>query len=117
MNTATRFAPPTASSRFIGRCCNCRRVVSVDAPRDDRPAFNYGSGGVPRAFVRNGVRTIVASYKGTFHVACECGGRIDFARVHGIVDASVKCDGRCTRARGQSCTCECGGANHGAHYS
>lgn len=47
-----------------------------------------------------------------------CGGQIEFM---GQVcrDRLVKkheecaCDGRCTHARGPSCECKCGGANHG----
>ena len=28
----------------------------------------------------------------------------------------VRCDARCTHARGHSCECSCGGKNHGAHW-
>ena len=79
-------------SAYIGRCSVCRAIRRV---------------------------TITGRMHGSW-VDCVvpgCAGKVDVARIRGIVDASVKCDGRCTHARGQSCTCECGGANHGAHHS
>ncbi len=36
--------------------------------------------------------------------------------VLGIRNPSVKCDARCTEARGFKCECSCGGRNHGAGY-
>lgn len=34
----------------------------------------------------------------------------------GKFSESVACDARCTSATGPNCTCECGGANHGADH-
>lgn len=39
---------------------------------------------------------------------------LSFDRVKGRFNAEVKCDARCTGARGHNCECQCGGKNHGA---
>lgn len=33
--------------------------------------------------------------------------------VRGALNPKVKCDGRCTHAKGFNCECACGGKNHG----
>ena len=37
-------------------------------------------------------------------------------RVQGIFNPAVRCDARCTNARGHNCECSCGGENHGAGW-
>lgn len=55
--------------------------------------------------------------KSTHWVTCpSCGKRVKLQRVEGIFKESVKCDPRCTGAHGHTCTCSCGGANHGADH-
>jgi len=39
---------------------------------------------------------------------------LSFDRVKGHYSPTVKCDARCTGARGHNCECQCGGKNHGA---
>jgi hypothetical protein len=36
------------------------------------------------------------------------------SQVRGTFKAEVKCDGRCTHAKGSNCECSCGGKNHGS---
>ena len=43
---------------------------------------------------------------------CACGRRPMFYPVKGKTGAR-ECDDRCTEGKGRSCTCTCGGANHG----
>lgn len=42
-----------------------------------------------------------------------CGKAMDYGILQGHLRPEVKCDARCTSARGHSCDCSCGGANHG----
>lgn len=42
--------------------------------------------------------------------------QLRFAAVEGILNEQVRCDARCTDARGVKCECSCGGFNHGATY-
>lgn len=44
---------------------------------------------------------------------CACGKTFTLMPVAGIVSPDHKCDARCESARGHSCECACGGANHG----
>lgn len=54
----------------------------------------------------------------TVWVCCwVCGAPLAFLVIEGRVDASVKCDHRCTRSKGASCTCSCGGENHGKAHA
>lgn len=48
-----------------------------------------------------------------------CGGALSFAPIKGKLAPQVQCDRRCTHSKGASCTCSCGGENHGreAHSS
>jgi hypothetical protein len=36
------------------------------------------------------------------------------SQVKGTTNPAVKCDGRCTHAKGPNCDCSCGGKNHGS---
>lgn len=54
-------------------------------------------------------------------ICSHCDGRLSYMgrvqRARLVVTEDVcKCDGRCTFARGPSCDCSCGGANHGAGW-
>jgi hypothetical protein len=126
-----RTLPRRRNPRFIGRCANCGATRAIDAIVAEPPAMmgwpardeivvrvmaggqpvSLGGGGPDRSY-------FVVGPKGVFKhtVVCPCGGRVTFRAVHGVYDPSVKCDKRCWGARGQSCTCECGGNNHGASF-
>lgn len=52
------------------------------------------------------------------NVTCpECGRRRVAERLYAATNAAEPCDGRCMGAAGPSCSCQCGGANHGGAYS
>lgn len=83
--------------RWFYRCCDCLSVVASETDvkyRDERGRERYGECGA-------------------------CGGRMEFMGEtkrdrlvkHGF---ECPCDARCTHARGPSCDCRCGGANHGS---
>jgi hypothetical protein len=42
-----------------------------------------------------------------------CGGALRFSTLKATLSPSTKCDHRCTRSKGATCICSCGGANHG----
>jgi len=46
-------------------------------------------------------------------IECPCGRPAIAKGFHATVSEKT-CDGRCTSAMGPSCSCECGGRNHGA---
>jgi len=47
-------------------------------------------------------------------VKCEvCNQPTEAFVVNGSMNETVKCDTRCTDAKGHKCECECGGDNHG----
>lgn len=55
--------------------------------------------------------------KGVHWVNCpECSKRAMLKKVEGEFNPDHKCDVRCTSAKGHTCRCACGGANHGADW-
>ena len=46
-----------------------------------------------------------------------CGFERDANIINGRFVADQKCGGKCVNATGPSCSCQCGGENHGAHYT
>lgn len=46
-------------------------------------------------------------------ISCPC-GRAAVARSLKVTMRKMPCDGRCTSAMGPSCSCSCGGRNHGS---
>ena len=60
---------------------------------------------------------VVAAHSQHAQIACpECKGRIKLAWVVGRTSEGVPCDGTCQYAWGKSCSCSCGGVNHGRGY-
>ena len=46
-----------------------------------------------------------------------CGKNMKYAALVAVTHAEIKCDARCTGARGHTCECSCGGKNHGARWA
>lgn len=46
-----------------------------------------------------------------------CGKKMDYSPLSATLRPEVKCNGICIHARGGSCDCSCGGANHGTGWS
>jgi hypothetical protein len=46
----------------------------------------------------------------------QCGRPMAWGYLQGHTRADVRCNAVCTHARGHSCDCSCGGANHGAGW-
>lgn len=47
----------------------------------------------------------------------QCGNLMSQGKLSGRFVADHVCDSRCTGARGHSCDCSCGGANHGKDWA
>ena len=47
----------------------------------------------------------------------DCGNLMSQGKIKGLLRPDVPCDARCTGARGHSCDCSCGGANHGRDWA
>lgn len=60
---------------------------------------------------------VLPEKKSVHWVTCpSCSNRAMLKRVEGEFNPDHKCDIRCTSARGHTCRCACGGANHGADW-
>lgn len=46
-----------------------------------------------------------------------CSRPMAWGYVKGISNPAVRCDARCTHARGHNCECSCGGENHGKAWA
>lgn len=104
------------STRVVMFRCDCgttfrRAVPGRDLVRGNWDADQLTAGGRDRV--------IWHKYNGVTHYAAACrvcAGLAPGRRIAGIVRAEVPCDARCTTAKGWSCTCSCGGTNHGAQH-
>lgn len=77
----------TTEARHIGKCPKCRKV------------------------------TVTTGRKGYALLGtCACGRMIRLDLIVGSYRENVKCGALCRNARGPSCDCECGGANHGINH-
>lgn len=85
---STHLMSPT--DRFIGFCEPCIRPVAVEKP---------------------------GALFDTEWVGCpQCGHLIYCQRIYGTLTVEHTCDDSCQGARGVSCECACGGANHGIGF-
>jgi hypothetical protein len=91
---------PTA----IHRCKTCNRVTRVDYRRQMN---SIGYGRKEAVYFRES--------DGVKHVQpVECCGRVTgWNWLKAFLNPAVKCDARCTHAKGFNCECSCGGENHG----
>lgn len=54
---------------------------------------------------------------GGCYITCPCGSRGVARSMNITIKADKDCNGVCMGAQGPSCSCSCGGENHGAHHS
>lgn len=104
--------------RYIGKCKVCKRAVSTLLPGkvNQRTEHAYGYERVRRwVEVLVWTSTGLADWAGT--VECPgCEKPVAVVAVSGKHNPDHPCDARCTSAKGPSCECSCGGANHGADW-
>lgn len=88
----------------IHRCKVCNTVTRVEYRRE---MHSIGYGRKEAVYYResDGRRNVQA-------VSC-CGRETGWNFLKAFMNPSVKCDARCTHAKGFSCECSCGGENHG----
>ena len=88
-------ATVTATARYFGRCTakGCKHRVVIDAE--------------PRLF---GLHT--NEHRCTEHSARP----LDWSPLAGKFNAEKECGSRCMASTGPSCSCQCGGENHGSNH-
>lgn len=120
------------SATVLYNCTRCKVGRRVEYPLSHRAHIGYGR--YETTYYRlseRGARVVPGcsslwdpvarrSVPGKFEGdgACpQCQRAMKWGFVRGIHNPEVKCDARCTGARGHSCECSCGGQNHGAGWA
>ncbi len=138
MTTATSItAKPARPAVYLYNCKRCKTGRRVEYPHRDPRGGSYrleeagqriaaGAWLVFRGFgqakpvsfgftVQRG--DTWSQYDGDPLAICDgCRSLMAYGRVQGIFNPAVRCDARCTNARGHNCECSCGGENHGAGW-
>ena len=114
----------TTQVRFFRVCaCGVRHtalMTQVTTQRYETETYSYGPGRPLEArtdVAGNPIRSwknVSTRLDRETHVKCGCGRAFYLHPVKGTIKAEVKCDSRCTDAKGFCCECSCGGKNHGA---
>lgn len=95
----------TAVQNYLGRCKECNFALFA-TEEDVRAAASFADMKQPGIAYR-------LSDGGTF-ARCPNRHRVFFMKVvKGTFSKDHNCDSRCLNAKGNDCTCSCGGANHG----
>lgn len=111
----------TETHRVMYRCKKCKKVYRRTFEVTHRAVHNEH----PEWYLRRTYHYYSIDGKGfggktdrlyyPIHI-CECGSALCGTRIDGRVVDTCPCDRRCTHAKGHSCECSCGGANHGSAY-
>lgn len=108
---AEMVEPGKVSHTVLYNCKRCKTGRRVNYPLGERRRVIYRSGVdgsrvLPgRAYGRGGERIGDA--------LCDCGHFMDWGFIDAVQRDEVRCDARCTHARGFKCDCSCAGENHG----
>ncbi len=103
------------SKRYNGKCKKCSKMSSVLASFDGTLIRDVTTGGWRENYT-GADGHLLAFDNGQIKLWCACGSVVRASPVRGIVNRKVKCDARCTEAKGHSCECACGGKYHGAGH-
>lgn len=94
---------------FLGRCEGDCDFVLFATPEDIRSIETFRD-------IKPG--TAGRRPEGTVFGRCPTNHKVfRLKRVQGTYSAVHKCDSRCLNAKGHSCTCSCGGVNHGRGHA
>lgn len=95
----------TTTNNYLGKCKECDYVIF--ATREDvQPAETFRD-------VLKGAGVFRVGNNG-FFARCQSGHKVfPVKAIKGTYSEAHQCDSRCLNAKGWSCTCSCGGANHG----
>lgn len=99
----------TEHAPLLGRCKECD--FALFATRDQiRDVADWRGVGVELPYRVAGISGIFARCPKRHKV-------FPLKTIKGTYSADHKCDSRCLNAKGHSCTCSCGGMNHGRGYA
>lgn len=99
----------------IFNCKKCKVGKRISYPEMRKVHEGYGR----YSYVRFRIcPTNGRQIKPTEESTCDqCGRFMPFGWLQGFKSETVKCDARCTNARGFMCECSCAGENHGKGWS
>lgn len=111
---------------IIYNCKKCKSGKRVDYPLS-RPAgattLNYrldhlGKVRTPGISIRFRGPQRLTLYSGDpLGICVKCNRMMDFGALRGSYNEDVKCNAKCSGARGHDCVCSCGGKNHGIGWN
>lgn len=108
-------------NRYMVRCCYCKQTFAIegDAWRGSLQvayelALAHGRA-CPKTLQRLSFRAYGSTDSKRLAQAAYDTLTADYrvTQVRGTYSADVRCNGKCTHAKGGDCTCSCGGKNHG----
>jgi hypothetical protein len=111
---AALMEPGRVTRTVLYSCKKCRAGRRVNYPlgqcRDAAYRLDLNGARVApgRAYGRDG--------KPEGDALCECGRFMEWGFIDAVHRAEVRCDARCTHARGFKCDCSCSGENHGREW-
>lgn len=124
---------PNAPTPYIGKCPQCKRVVRILSTKHQQLGERRDVRG--NTYLEAQVSHYTCDIPGARHdrqsgvwivlcptAGCETGRRGERSylycrRIDGYTVAEVKCNSKCTGAKGHTCECSCGGENHGSQYA
>lgn len=116
------FMATNNANRYMIRCCYCQNTFAIEgtAPWQMANAAALVTVEAHGATCPNTLKRIAFRASGSSDVVKRAAAAHDIitadyrvAQVRGTYHADVRCNGRCTHAKGGDCQCECGGRNHG----
>lgn len=103
-------------------CKRCKVGKRIEYPKVEKSYAGYGR--YSYRHYRDGAQGTCFGqpftakvYAGSDNECPQCKKPMTWNRVQGVHNPDVKCDARCTGARGHTCECSCGGKNHGADWA
>jgi hypothetical protein len=107
-------------NRYMVRCCYCKSTFALEgvAPYQMTPTVALET--VLAHGCENTLKRIEVRAYGSADLMRRARAAYDIltadyrvTQVRGTYSADVRCNGKCTHAKGGDCTCSCGGKNHG----
>jgi hypothetical protein len=103
-------APTTTEMPLLGRCKECDYALFVAPGQNTVEAESFRD-------VKGDGRAYRVGNDGFFGRCPNRHKLFALKRIKGTYSADHKCDARCLNAKGHTCTCSCGGLNHGRGFA
>jgi hypothetical protein len=103
-------APTTTEMPLLGRCKECDYALFVAPGQNTVEAESFRD-------VKGDGRAYRVGNDGFFGRCPNRHKLFALKRIRGTYSADHKCDARCLNAKGHTCTCSCGGLNHGRGFA